>query len=697
MTAPLDTDIASRIRSGDTGRPAGDPLSPGRGAPLPPGGRPAVHEQVAALARSRPAHTAVRSGREAISYAELDAWAARIAGRLAAAGVGRGSRVGVLAEPSTAMVAAVLGVMRSGAAYLPVDPSNPDRRIAAVLADAGAAAVVATEETAPRAGRTGVPVVPAEHRDGPGSRNPSHRNPRAAAARDGGRPGTAEAAAGDGDSGEGALPAAPPPVRVTGDDPAYLIYTSGSTGEPKGVVVEHRQLASSTLARRLVYPGEPVFLLVSPLAFDSSVAGLWGTLTAGGTLVVAGADEVRDPARLTELVGRHGVTRLLCVPSLYGVLLDAAERAGLDRLRSLETVIVAGEPLPQALIDRHFALHPDGVALVNEYGPTEATVWASYRRYDTPGPVSVGRPVPGTRLYVLDDALRPVPPGERGELFIGGAGVARGYHGRAADTAAAFLDDPFEGREGARMYRTGDLARWNADGTLAFLGRRDHQVKIRGHRVELGAVEIALCSLTGVREAVVVPNRTSTGLAAFVIAPSAPDAAALREQLADRLPPAMVPARITVLGDFPRTVNGKADRARLRERADEADAAPAPAREQAPAPAQGSGSADDLTARISAAWAEVLGVREVPTEVNFFDMGGHSLAMFRLQDALERHTGHRPAVVALFRHTTVSEQRALIRDGGGAGGAGSDTGRASTRRADALRARRQRAQQGVAK
>lgn len=643
------------------------PPPPARGEPLPAGPLPAVHQLVGRFARTVPSRTAVRSGTSSIGYGALHAWAGRIAARLAAEGVGRGARVGVLAEPSTAMIAAVLGVLHCGAAYVPVDPSHPDRRITGVLADAQVSAVVVTGTGAERLAGLDVPVISA--------RSGTHES--ADGAESGGEAGGVQEAA------SGA---------VSESDPAYLIYTSGSTGEPKGVIVEHAQLAASTAARRAVYPGEPVFLLVSPLAFDSSVAGLWGTLTAGGCLIVASADEVRDPERLVELVERHEVTHLLCVPSLYSVLLDAARQAGGEPLRSLDTVIVAGEPLPPELVARHFARHTR-TALVNEYGPTEATVWASYHRLDSPGPVSIGRPVPGARLYVLDDALRPVPPGVEGELYIGGAGVARGYHGRRQATAERFLQDPFAGSPTARMYRTGDLVRREPDGTLAFLGRRDHQVKIRGHRVELGAVEAHLCELPGIREAAAVVDGTGNALVGFVLATAPMDASFLREQLAERLPGAMVPARIEVLDRFPRTVNGKTDRAALGRRA-ETQPASAPARPAQPA------SPGDLIAQVSAAWAEVLKTAHVPVDANFFDIGGHSLAMFHLREALERHTGQRPPVVMLFQHTTVAAQAAMLSGGADrAAGSGQDTRarQAAARRARALRASRRAAEQQEAR
>jgi acyl carrier protein len=345
------------------------------------------------------------------------------------------------------------------------------------------------------------------------------------------------------------------------------------------------------------------------------------------------------------------------------------------------------------LVERHFAGYPGPVTLVNEYGPTEATVWASYHRFDRPGPVSIGVPVPGVNLYVLDDRLRPVPYGGEGELVIGGAGVSRGYFGRPAATARVFVEDPFAATAGARMYRTGDLVRWTDHGTLDFIGRRDHQVKIRGYRVELGAVEETLRSLPGISDAVVVPDGTRSRLTGFVIAPAGVDSEDVRRELTDRLPPTMVPARVVAIPRFPLTPNGKIDRTRLSAVADEpATPAPVPGIPDVASP-QG-----DTVRQVAAAWAQVLKVNDVPTDVNFFDVGGHSLAMFRLQGALENHTGVRPSVVSLFQHTTVSAQAALIRAGRAAPNEpSSGLGPSAAQRARALRARRQRARREGAK
>lgn len=592
---------------------------------------------IAAQAAAKPNEPAVSCAGAQLSRAQLDRWSAAIGARLTELGVRPGGRVGIMISPSLAMIASALAILRLGAAYVPVDPVEPIGRVKTVLDDAQVSVVLTDDAT--RLPADCAPVL----------RLPSWPAPA-----------------------EVGIPTAELSHQVAGSDPAYLIYTSGSTGEPKGVLVEHAQLAASTAARLAVYPETEAFLLLSPLAFDSSVAGIWGTLAAGARLVVATADEVRDPEGIVTLIEQEAITTLLCVPSLYRVILDAVERRGASRYSALRTVITAGEPLPPALCERHFQLHPHGTRLVNEYGPTEATVWASYRSMTAPEPISIGTAVPGARLYVLDEARHPVPDGVSGELYIGGAEVARGYFGRPEQTRRAFLPDPFATVAGARMYRTGDRVIRATDGTLRYLGRVDNQVKIRGHRIELEAVESELRARSGVQDAVVLPDQAGTGLLAFLL-PADLDVSRLRAELSGLLPPVMVPYRYSTMVEFPRSVNGKIDRKQLRQHAGQAEvgqvqagssAGSATAASDPPAGKQAdkqAGAADTLADQVAAAWAETLMVPAVPHDANFFDVGGHSLKMFELLDALEKHTGARPSVVELFRHTTVGAQVALIR------------------------------------
>jgi amino acid adenylation domain-containing protein len=510
-------------------------------------------------------------------------------------------------------VIGALAILSLGAAYVPVDATATASQVAEVAASADVAAVLVSIAAEALVAGVDAAILPL--------------------------------------AGELAGGGPPPEVPVAPDDGAYVIYTSGSTGEPKGVVVEHRSLAAMTRARRIVYPGAPTFLLVSPLAFDSSVAGVWGTLTAGGTLVVAHPDQVRAPDRLVDLIASHCVTHTLCIPALYELVLRAASRRDDDPLRSLEVVIVAGEALSASTVDAHFASHPHSVGLVNEYGPTEGTVWASYHWFTQPGPVSIGIPAPGVTLYILDDTGAPTPDGEPGELYVGGAGVARGYLGQPEATADAFLPDPFEA-DGSRMYRTGDRVQRRADGNLEFLGRRDHQVKVRGHRIELGAVESALrAAAADLIDAAVVLDEVGT-LRAFVVADSRVDVLAIRAGIREQIGAVATPATVEQLTALPRTSIGKVDRLALTRR---------PSLGPAPGATLPAADGDALALAVAVAWCTVLKIPEVPANVNFFDVGGHSLAVFELQDALEAAVGIRPSIVDLFRHPTVEGHAELVR------------------------------------
>jgi amino acid adenylation domain-containing protein len=462
------------------------------GAPLP---RDATaHQLIAAQAARAPGALAAVWGEERLTYGDLARRAGRLARRLRGElGVRPGTLVGIFAERSPAMLIGILAVLEAGAAYVPLPPSYPASRLDFIVEDAGVTLVLAQETLdarvlAPLARRAR--IAPLDAPDAPeelGAGAPA------------GPPGTAGGAAGP-------------------DDLAYVIYTSGSTGKPKGVMVTHRNLVHSTTARFLYYR-EPVtaFLLPSPFGFDSSVAGIFWTLGQGGTLILPPEEFQQDLQGFLDLIARQRPSHLLGLPSLYQLLLAA--EGNRTRLDSLRTVVVAGEACPAALVESHAARLP-GASLFNEYGPTEATVWSTVHDcgdWEPGTPVPIGRPVPNVRVYLLDAESQPVPAGMVGEVWVGGAGVARGYLGRPGLTAERFVPDPF-GEAGGRLYRTGDLARFRLDGAIEFLGRSDHQVKIRGYRIELGEIEAALRQHPAIAEAVVVARGDWQPAAAVAVA-----------------------------------------------------------------------------------------------------------------------------------------------------------------------------------
>ncbi|HYW06121.1 MAG TPA: amino acid adenylation domain-containing protein, partial [Longimicrobium sp.] len=392
-----------------------------------------VHEQFEGWAAGAPEAVAVVHAGGALTYGELNARANRLAHHLRARGVGPDTRVALCAERGAEMVVGLLAILKAGGAYVPLDPAYPEDRLRYMLADSAPALVLADGGRDALLSGAGVPVLDL---------------------------------AGGADGWSGSPATDPPRAGLMADHLAYVIYTSGSTGRPKGVMVTHGNLAHSTGARFDFYP-EPVdgYLLVSSVAFDSSVAGIFWTLCGGGRLILPRPGDEQDPAALAALAARHGASHLLAHPSLHRLLL-AHEGAG--PLATLRAVIVAGEECPPALVDEHRAALL-GAALYNEYGPTEASVWStvhSVSAADAASRVPIGGPIPGARVYVLDGSGRPAPVGVAGELFVGGAGVARGYRELAALTAERFVPDAFGREPGARLYRTGDLARWRPDGTL---------------------------------------------------------------------------------------------------------------------------------------------------------------------------------------------------------------------------------------
>jgi amino acid adenylation domain-containing protein len=523
-----------------------------------------IHELFEQQAAAKPEAVAILFKDERLTYRELNERANRLAHHLRRLGTGPESLVGVCLERSAEAIVAILGILKAGGAYLPLDPSHPRERLSRILTDAGAQIVITPEYLERNADEIETQI------------NADFK------------------------------------TTINSENLAYVIYTSGSTGTPKGVLVSHRNLVHSMLARFRYYQ-EPLdsFLLLSPFAFDSSVAGLFWTLCQGGALIIPEEDSHQDPAYLAELIAQHSVSHLLGLPALYELIL---RHGGPEQLSSLRTVIVAGESCPPELVKRHAETLPHAV-LFNEYGPTEATVWSSVHGCDwstDQRSVSIGRPVANTQIYVLDSQLQPAPVGVTGEVYIGGDGVARGYLNHPDQTAARFVPHPFGAKPGARLYRTGDLARFLANGNIEYAGRNDFQVKIRGYRIELGEIELALAQHPHVKDAVVLVSKR---LMAYVVLNEGKTATAkqLKEFLSERLPEYMLPSSFVVLDALPLTTTGKVDRNALPDQigveTEETYLAPRTALEQV----------------LAGIFSEVLSRERVDINDSFFDLGGHSL------------------------------------------------------------------------
>jgi amino acid adenylation domain-containing protein len=542
---------------------------------------------------------------ETLTYAELDARSNRVARHLLSLGVRGEARVGICMERGLEMVAAVLGILKAGAAYVPLDPAYPAERLELMLADSGVGVLLTQDSLRGQLpARHGVAVV-------------SMDGDRAAIAARGAEPV---------DGGAGA------------DSLAYVIYTSGSTGTPKGAGVQHRSIVRLVRGANYVRLDEnEVVLQAAPVSFDASTLELWGPLLNGGRLVLMpGIKPSLEEIGAT--IARHGVTTVWLTAGLFQVMVD--ER--LDDLAGVRQLLAGGDVLPVETVMKVQARFP-GCQVINGYGPTENTTFTCC--YPVPagwsgGPIPIGAPISSTTVYVLDGALRPVPVGVRGELFTGGDGVARGYLGHPALTAERFVPDPFGGVPGARMYRTGDRVRWNAGGVVEYLGRLDTQVKIRGFRIEPGEVEATLRRHPGVAECAVITREDVPGdrrLVAYVTGGTAADA--LRAHLRETLPEYMLPAAFVAMDALPLNPNGKLDRRAL------------------PAPEYGGGPAllpprNALEEKVAEVWSSVLGVPAIGVHDNFFDLGGTSLLLYRVYSRLKELKADL-RVVDLFRYTTV--------------------------------------------
>ncbi|WP_319061023.1 pyoverdine non-ribosomal peptide synthetase PvdD [Pseudomonas aeruginosa] len=579
-------------------------------------------------ARQRPQAVALILDEQRLSYGELNARANRLAHCLIARGVGADVPVGLALERSLDMLVGLLAILKAGGAYLPLDPAAPEERLAHILDDSGVRLLLTQGhllEHLPR--QAGVEVL------------------------------AIDGLVLDGYAESGPLPT------LSADNLAYVIYTSGSTGKPKGTLLTHRnalRLFSATEAW-FGFDERDVWTLFHSYAFDFSVWEIFGALLYGGRLVIVPQWVSRSPEDFYRLLCREGVTVLNQTPSAFKQLMAVACSADMATQQpALRYVIFGGEALDLQSLRPWFQRFGDRQPqLVNMYGITETTVHVTYRPVSEAdlegGLVSpIGGTIPDLSWYILDRDLNPVPRGAVGELYIGRAGLARGYLRRPGLSATRFVPNPFPGGAGERLYRTGDLARFQADGNIEYIGRIDHQVKVRGFRIELGEIEAALAGLAGVRDAVVLAHDGvgGTQLVGYVVADSAEDAERLRESLREslkrHLPDYMVPAHLMLLERMPLTVNGKLDRQALPQ----PDASLSQQAYRAPG--------SELEQRIAAIWAEILGVERVGLDDNFFELGGHSLLLLMLKERIGDTCQATLSISQLMTHASVAEQAACI-------------------------------------
>ncbi|HGM5550335.1 TPA: amino acid adenylation domain-containing protein [Pseudomonas putida] len=563
---------------------------------------PLIHQQFEAHAAARPEATALLFEEQTLSYGELNRRANQLAHHLLARGIRPDQRVAICVERGPQMIIGLLGVLKAGAGYVPIDPAYPLERIAYTLQDSAPVAVLIQADTLDRVGALNVPIIDL-----------------------------------DSLQLQAELSSNPQIPELSPNHLAYVIYTSGSTGLPKGVMVEHRNVVRLFSATHDWFNFNPqdVWALFHSFAFDFSVWEIWGALAFGGQLLLVPQTVSRSPDDCYAMLCRTGVTVLNQTPSAFRQLIAAQGRSPLQH--SLREVIFGGEALEPGLLKPWYArVGNAGTRLVNMYGITETTVHVTYRPLEAADALLVGRSpigvgIPDLQLYVLDALREPIPVGVIGELYVGGAGVARGYLNREALTAERFIADPFSGRAEARLYKTGDLARWTADGSLEYLGRNDDQVKIRGFRIELGEIEARLAACAGVREAVVIAREDSPGdkrLVAYWLAAAGtePSAAQLRDELLLSLADYMVPSAFVRLDALPLTTNGKLDRKALPQPDSDAFA-----RRGFEAPL---GPVENLIAGI---WQTLLGVEQVGRHDNFFELGGHSLLAVKLIERMRQH------------------------------------------------------------
>jgi amino acid adenylation domain-containing protein len=579
-----------------------------------------IHDLVDERAQRDPAAVAVVASDATLNYEALNTRANRLAHLLRQRGVSEGALVGLCLDRTSDLPVALLGILKAGAAYVPVDPAHPAERLRYTLEDAAVACVITTVSLAGLLSDVQAPLLALDTS-------------------------AAELAA---------MPTTSPVVRVAATDLAYVLYTSGSTGRPKGVEVAHHNVINflESMRREPGMTSDDVLLAVTTLSFDIAGLELWLPLTGGGRVVLASRTDVLNGERLAAMLEQHNVTVMQATPATWRLMLDAGW-TGKQNLK----VLCGGEALPRDLAAE---LMPRVAELWNMYGPTETTIWSTVRRIDDPeAPITIGRPIDNTLIYILEPSGQPAPIGVAGELCIGGDGVARGYHNRPELTAEKFVPITLPGGRVERVYRTGDLARYRADGQIDFLGRRDQQVKVRGYRIELGEIEAVLATASGVKQCVVAVREDNPGdrrIVAYVVTTEhgAFDAEAAKAHLRERLPEYMVPSVFSIQPVLPLTPNGKIDRKAL----------PAPHVVENKAAARVSDAMmTPAQRRVAAIWRDLLHTDHVGLHDNFFDVGGHSLLLVRLHASLKREFETPIELIDLFQATTVATQATRLTTG----------------------------------
>ncbi len=567
-----------------------------------------IHSWIEKMATTFPNKKAVVYQDKSITYSALNSKANRLANILLSNNIKPSSPIGLYTARGLEMIIGIVGILKAGAAYLPLDPEYPEERIDFILNDANAEFVFCQKKLEIQLEKTTAKVIAIEdilendvfH---------NHIKPT-----------------------------------VKGDDLAYIIYTSGSTGKPKGVPISHRNLIHSTHARFDFFKSQPdAFLLLSSFSFDSSVAGIFWTLCSGGTLVLPPRRIEQDIQKLAKIIQINKISHTLLLPSLYNLLLEHATDSD---LQFLKTVMVAGEACPTNLVLNHYKKLPK-VNLVNEYGPTEGTVWSTAHHIlpsDAFGSVPIGRPIPSMENYILDKNLQPVPVGVIGELYIGGKGIANGYWQRPELTQERFIPHPFNATNKIKIYKTGDLAKFRQNGVIDFLGRADHQVKIRGHRIEPDEIKSVLEKMDGVKDAVIVvqKNQNHNRLIAYLTMHFQKEKSIIRTALKEVFPDYMIPAAFVQLDEFPKLPNGKIDLKNL----------PTPDKDDLIDKNNFTAPSTEVEKQLATIWEKVLKISPIGLHDNFFEIGGDSIQSIQVI-AKAQKAGIELAPNQLFEYQTI--------------------------------------------